>query len=433
MKTARFAIVAGMVLLAACGSDSADSTPSGPEVTFATQPPVVTDGAGSTLATGAEDTTAPASAPPVSEPLTTDASDTTPPVAEPLGDPTIALQPVATAAAPVDLAWRVGDPTMFVVEQDGLVRPLRDGTLGDPVLDITDLTTGDGEQGLLGLTFSPDGSLAYLDHTDNDGNTDIVEYAVAADGTFDPASRRVLLEIDQPYPNHNGGNVTIGPDGMLYIGMGDGGSADDPERHALNVSSLLGKILRIDPTPLSGSPYTVPADNPFVDVAGAAPEIWSVGVRNPWRFSFDSATGDLWIADVGQNQVEEIDVAWAADGAGRGVNFGWSAFEGNNRFNDDQPAEGVTFPVYEYQHGDDGCSVSGGAVYRGTGVPALAGWYVFADYCSGHITGLRMDGRALAASLLLGELGAATAVRTGPDGELYVLSGNGDIARIVAG
>ena len=427
------AAVAGLSLLAACNSDGADTAPTGPAVTFATQPPLATEPA----PTAAPDTvpatspvgTEPASTVAATAPIVTDAPTTT----APLGDAVIALQTIATASAPVDLAFRSGDDTMYVVEQDGLIRPLRGDALGDPVLDITDLTTASGEQGLLGLTFSTDGTHAYIDHTDNDGNTNIAEYAVAADGTFDTGSRRVLLTVDQPYGNHNGGNVVIGPDGMLYIGMGDGGSGGDPERRALNVSNLLGKILRIDPTPLSGSPYTVPADNPFVGVAGAKPEIWAVGVRNPWRFSFDPATGDLWIADVGQNATEEIDVAYAADGGGRGLNFGWSAWEASTRYNDDQPADGVTFPVFEYPHGDDGCSVSGGAVYRGAAIPALVGWYVFADYCSGHLTGLRMDGRTLAASLPLGSLTGAVAVRTGVDGELYVVSGNGEIARIVPG
>ena len=220
-----------------------------------------------------------------------------------------------------------------------------------------------------------------------------------------------MLTIDQPYGNHNGGNVTIGPDGMLYIGMGDGGSGGDPERRALNVTSMLGKILRIDPTPSAGAPYTVPPDNPFVGVDGARPEIWSVGVRNPWRMSFDPATGDLWFGDVGQGAIEEIDVAWAADGAGRGINFGWSAFEGSSRFNEDQPPDGATPPIYEYEHGEAGCSVSGGAVYRGAAIPALVGWFVYGDYCSGNLYALARrgpsGGRHSAAGQLAGDLGRA--------------------------
>jgi glucose/arabinose dehydrogenase len=350
-----------------------------------------------------------------------------------LGDPAIALDPIASFEQPVDLAWRVDDPTAFVVERVGRVVPMRDDTVGAPVLDITDLTEGEGEQGLLGLTFSVDGSLAYVNHTDDRGDTVIAEYSVDTDGTFDAESRRVLMTIEQPYGNHNGGNVTIGPDGMLYIGMGDGGSANDPERRSLNVTSLLGKILRIDPTPSDGMPYTVPADNPFVGVADARPEIWSVGVRNPWRFSFDSATGDLWIADVGQGELEEIDVAWAVDGGGRGLNFGWSAFEGTRRFNDDQQTEGVTPPIHEYEHGDLGCSISGGAVYRGSAIPALVGWYVWGDFCSGRIDGLRIENRSVAQVLPLASQEQNSAIRVGPDGELWAISIGGEVARIVAG
>ncbi|MEZ5251097.1 MAG: PQQ-dependent sugar dehydrogenase [Ilumatobacteraceae bacterium] len=242
-----------------------------------------------------------------------------------------------------------------------------------------------------------------------------------------------MLTVEQPYANHNGGGVVIGPDGMLYIGMGDGGAADDPERRSLDVSSLLGKMLRIDPRPAGDQPYSIPADNPFVDVPGARGEIWSVGLRNPWRFSFDAPTGDLWIADVGQNEVEEIDVAWAADGAGRGFNFGWSAFEGTRRFNEDQPADGAIPPIHEYEHGDRGCSVSGGARSRGAAIPELAGWYVYGDYCSGELWGLEIVDRGLGRVLPLAQQPEVVAVRVGPDGELWVVSIGGQIARIVPG
>jgi glucose/arabinose dehydrogenase len=415
----RLALAALLALVAtACGSDG-EPIATGPEVTFATA---------STVPLTAAPTTEPAATTPASTPVATEA-----PTTVPMGDPVVGLAAVGTFDQPVDLAWRVDDPTLYVVERTGRIVPVRDGTPGAPVLDITDLTEGQGEQGLLGLTFSADGTTAYVNHTDNGGDTVIAEYAVGADGTFDAASRRVLLTVEQPFPNHNGGNVTIGPDGMLYIGMGDGGAADDPQRASLNVSSLLGKILRIDPAPSDGQPYGIPTDNPFIGVDGARPEIWAVGVRNPWRFSFDSATGDLWIADVGQNVLEEIDVAWAADGGGRGMNFGWSAWEGSRRYNTDQSADGATPPIYEYEHGDAGCSVSGGAVYRGTAIPALVGWYVFADFCSGIVTGLRIADRAVAASLTLGQVPSAAAVRSGPDGELYVVSIEGPVSRLVPG
>ncbi len=419
-------LVAGLAL-AACGG--ADPIPAGPDVTFSTQPDAGPAATGGTAPSSAPDT-APDPAP-ATAPSSAPAAPTTSAV---LGDPTLRLEPLADVfEQPVDLAVRAGDPTAFVVERVGRVTPVRDGRAGEPVLDITDLTEGQGEQGLLGLTFSRDGTLAYVNHTDARGDTVVAEYTVATDGSFDPASRRVLLTVEQPYANHNGGDVTTGPDGMLYIGMGDGGAADDPERRSLNVSTLLGKLLRIDPTPSEGLPYTIPADNPFVGVEGARPEIWSVGLRNPWRFAFDPATDDLWIADVGQNELEEINVAWAADGGGRGVNFGWSAFEGTRRFNEDQPADGATPPLHEYEHGDRGCSVSGGARYRGAAVPALVGWYVYGDYCSGELTGVRLDGRDVAQVLLLGRQPQNVAVRVGPDGELWAVSIGGEVARLVAG
>ena len=434
------ALLVAAGLLAACASDDGDGTgATGPDVTFATTPSGAT-----TPATDAATTEAPASVPaatgspatepaPATSPPATAPASTMPPTTVSLGDPVVGTEPLGTFDQPTDIAWRAGDPTMFVVDQPGRVVPVRDGATGDPVLDITDLTSADGERGLLGLTFSPDGGFAYVDYTNGDGDTVIAEYAVADDGTFDAATPRVLLTIDQPYANHNGGNVAIGPDGLLYIGMGDGGSGGDPERHALDLSSLLGKILRIDPAPGDGVEYTVPPDNPFVGVDGALPEIWSVGLRNPWRFSFDGGTGDLWIADVGQGDWEEVDVARAAEGGGRGVNFGWSAFEGTHPFNTDQPTDGVTMPVYEYQHGDAGCSISGGAVYRGSQIPALVGWYVFGDYCSGRIVGLRLDGGALAQDLLLTEVANTTSVRAAPDGELYATSAGGAVVRLVAG
>jgi glucose/arabinose dehydrogenase len=247
------------------------------------------------------------------------------------------------------------------------------------------------------------------------------------------SSGRTVLTIAQPYPNHNGGNVAFGPDGRLYIGMGDGGAAYDPQRRALNTAALLGKILRIDPILHGDRPYTVPVDNPFRSTVGAAPEVWSIGVRNPWRFGFDPANGDLWIADVGQNQWEEVDVARAVDGAGRGTNFGWSAFEGTHRANTDQPTAGAQPPVYEYPHGDDGCSITGGAVYRGTSVPSLAGWYVFSDYCSGHVRAIPAAVGAAVVVVPLGTVAATSAVRNGPDGEVYVVSlAQGSVFRIGA-
>ncbi len=348
-----------------------------------------------------------------------------------MGDPQVELVTVTEVDAPVDLAWRGGDPTLYVVGQDGIITAVDAASgAGRPVLDITDLTEARSEQGLLGLDFHPAGDRAYVNYIDSNGDTVIAEFTVGADGTFDRDSERVLMVVDQPYANHNGGDLAFGPDGMLYIGLGDGGAGGDPERRALDVGTLLGKISRIDPTPSGDQPYTVPPDNPFVGTDGALGEIWSIGLRNPWKFTFDPVTHDLWIADVGQNQFEEVDfVAAPTDGsvAGRGVSFGWSAFEGNTRFNDDQAAEGHVPPVLTYSHAD-GCSISGGAPYRGAAIPDLWGGYVYSDYCAGTIWALDLAG---ARNLQLGSVDSVTAVVAGPDQEIYVLSATGSVNRIV--
>lgn len=353
-------------------------------------------------------------------------TDTTAPTGTPVsGTPRVTLSRISTVRDALDIAFRNGDTTQFVVSRDGFIAVIRNGVLADDhVLDISKTIVSGGEQGLLGLAFATDGKHAYVNFTNSDGNTIIAEYAVGSDGTFDPASQRQLLKIDQPYPNHNGGAIRVGPDGYLYIGTGDGGAGGDPERRALDTGDLLGKILRIDPTPSAGKPYTIPADNPFLRIQGARPEIWSIGLRNPWRFSFDRTTADLWIADVGQDTWEEIDVATAATGAGRGSNFGWSAFEGTHRFNADQSADGVTMPIFEYQHGDSGCSISGGVRYRGAKIPTLVGWYVFGDYCSGQLRALQINPDLTAGTTvtLATDIRGLASVAQGPDGELYVLS-----------
>ena len=351
----------------------------------------------------------------------------------PLGDPVVTLRQLGTFPQPVEVAWRPTDGLTYVVEQDGQVVIMTDGQPGAVALDMTDLTSADGERGLLGLAINAEGTLAYVDYTNNEGNTRIDEYAVGGDGIFDLASRREVLGFDQPYPNHNGGDIDFGPDHMLYISTGDGGSGGDPDRRALNLGEWLGKLLRIDPRPSADAAYTVPPDNPFVGVDGARPEIWAYGLRNPWRISFARSTGDLWIADVGQGQWEEVDVGWAADGGGRGLNFGWSAMEGNHRFNDDQSADGVTPPIHEYEHVGQDCSISGSALYRGAAIPALVGWYVFADYCSGQVVALQIADRTVVKQLSLGRAANITAVREGPGGELFVLTRDGPIYAVTPG
>ncbi len=362
-------------------------------------------------------------------PPATTAPPTEPP---PMGDPQVDFAQIARLDQPVDLAWRANDSALYVVEQPGRVTAIDATGATRAVLDVTDLTNAAGERGLLGLAFAPAGDLAYINYTDGSGDTVIAEMAVEVDGSVDRDTFRVVLTIDQPYPNHNGGDLEFGPDGMLYIGMGDGGSGGDPERRALDVTTLLGKLLRIDPRASGDQPYSVPPDNPFIGVDGARPEVFAIGLRNPWKFTFDLLTTDLWIADVGQNRMEEVNhVAAPADGsiAGRGASFGWSAYEGTDRFNDDQTADGHVAPVLTYVHGDDGCSISGGAPYHGAAIPALSSGYVYGDYCSGRVWALDLAGGR---NVMLADLDASvTAVVAGPDGELYVLDAGGPVLRIV--
>ena len=403
-----------IVISASCGSGSRSSV----DVTFHTE------------------SSPPSSLPPTGEsiipPTTIVPTSAATPATNPLGRPSVSLTELGTFDQPVGFAWRPTDGTSYVVEQAGRVVIMNDGKPGATALDMTDRTNASGEQGLLGLAINADGTFAYVDYTDNDGNTEIDEYAIRPDGTFDAATRRTVLAFDQPYPNHNGGALVFGPDHLLYIGTGDGGSENDPQRTALNLGEWLGKMLRIDPRPGDGA-YTVPPDNPFVGIAGVRPEIWSVGLRNPWRFSFDRQTGDLWIADVGQDTWEEVDVAWAADGGGRGMNFGWSAWEGKHRFNDDQSPAGATAPIYEYPHGDAGCSISGGVRYRGAAIPKLVGWYVYGDYCSGQVRALQITGNAVTDEVTLGKVASISAVTEAPDGELLVLSVAGPIYVVTPG
>jgi glucose/arabinose dehydrogenase len=340
---------------------------------------------------------------------------------------------------PVAMAVRKGDPTLYVIEKPGRVRAIRDGNLVDqPVLDITSRVDSSGnEQGLLGIAFSPDGTKLYLHFSSQpNGDTEVDEFAVAADGSVDPSSRRVVLTQAQPQSNHNGGQLVFGPDDYLYLGLGDGGGAGDQGTgHASggngqSLGTLLGKILRIDPTPTAGKAYTIPADNPFVNTAGARPEIWAFGLRNPWRFSFDKATGDLWIGDVGQNAYEEVDVAPRAAGGGKGVNYGWNVHEALHSYRDGN-APGAVDPVYELSHDGGNCSITGGYVYRGTKVPALRGGYLFADYCGGELRAITVQDGKVAQERVL-PVRAPTITSFGQDaaGELYVLSDGGGVYRV---
>jgi len=294
-------------------------------------------------------------------------------------------QPVDVAIAN-DRSGRV-----FVAEQAGQIRVVQDGALSDePFLDIRERVSSGGEQGLLGIAFHPDfpdEPRFFVDYTDVDGDTVVAEYRLDDENpeAADPATERVLLRIEQPFPNHNGGAVVFGPDGMLYIATGDGGSGGDPQGNGQRLDTLLAKVLRIDvdPTGGTGDPYDIPGDNPFRVEADARPEIWLTGLRNPWRMRFDELTGDLWIGDVGQGAWEEIDLAPAGVG---GLNFGWNRMEGFGCF---EPRNGcveagLTMPVAAYGH-DLGCAVIGGVVVRDPNQPLLDGRYIFSDSCSGDV------------------------------------------------
>jgi glucose/arabinose dehydrogenase len=300
------------------------------------------------------------------------------------------LEKIGDFDQPVYVTQPPGGGELYVVEREGSVRIVRDGQIvSTPALDIRDQVTADGEeQGLLSVAFPPDfqsSRLVYAYYTGNDQDQHVVEYSVGDDGSFEVGSERELLHMDDFASNHNGGLLLFGPDpGSLYIGTGDGGIADDPERNGQDLGSLLGKILRIDPRQAGSRPYT--PLGVFRGRPGARPEICNYGLRNPWRFSFDRGTAALLIADVGQNTQEEVDYVPAERACGN--NFGWSAFEGTNRLNEDQSAPNEVPPILTYGR-DEGCSVTGGYVVRDPSLPALEGRYVYGDYCAGELRSFR--------------------------------------------
>jgi glucose/arabinose dehydrogenase len=341
----------------------------------------------------------------------------------------LTFEEVATGLSnPLWITSPPGDSRLFVVEQTGTIRIVQDGALlPDPFLDISDrITTQGAEQGLLGLAFHPDyatNGAFYVYYTDTAGTVVVSRFGVSGDpNVADPASEVVTLTQAEPYPNHNGGAILFGPDGYLYLGIGDGGSAGDPQGNGQNLGTWLGKLLRIKPDPaaVTDAPqYAIPGDNPFVDTAGALPEVWSYGLRNPWRVSFDSATGDLWIADVGQNEWEEIDRA--AAGSPGGENYGWSIREGAHCFRAETcDTDGLIDPVAEYSH-SEGVSVTGGYVYHGTAIPELDGTYLYADFGTGLLWGLRPagDGTYVASAPIETGFNVAS-FGQGNDGELYL-------------
>lgn len=326
---------------------------------------------------------------------------------------------------------------LFIVEKTGAIRIVKDGTLlATPFLDLSAQVSAGSEQGLLGLAFDPNyasNGRFFVHYTDPDGNTRVSSFQVSANPDLANAgSEQVILTATQPYANHNGGQLVFGPDGLLYLGLGDGGSGGDPQGRGQDRSDLLGSILRLDVQ--AGSSYTVPPDNPFIGQAGVRPEIWSYGLRNPWRFSFDRGTGDLYIADVGESQFEEVDVSPAAGGAGKGVNYGWNIMEGKHCFGTGQCDQaGLTLPAYEYTHAQ-GCSITGGYVYRGSAIPALQGLYFFADFCQGWVRSFRYIGGVadeVTDWRVLQPGGSITSFGEDAAAELYLMTSSGRVLKIV--
>ena len=383
------------LLLSACSGDS-----DGPEGT--PQP----------TSSGAEETTEPA---PGTDTGETDAAG--PPGPPGRGGPLEIRKFVSGLEAPVHATAAPGEPDrLYVVEQLGRIRVVEGGRLlPEPFLDLVGSIAYGGEQGLLSVAFHPEyetNRLFYVNFTDPEGDTRVKEYR--AEGA-QPVETREVLYVPQPYANHNGGQLVFGPDGLLYVGMGDGGSGGDPENRAQDLSSRLGKLLRLD-----------------VDTPGADWELVGLGLRNPWRFSFDRVTGDLWIGDVGQNAIEEVDFV-AADQVGEVHNFGWDVFEGSEPFEDKPltPTGAVVGPITEYTH-DDGCSITGGFVYRGAAVRRQAwGRYFFGDYCSGRIWSVAREGRRVSRRGHPFEVADLTSFAEDSQGELYILSAGGTIFRLV--
>jgi len=346
-------------------------------------------------------------------------------------------QEIGTMPGAVDLIQRdIADSFFYVVSRFGTIQRWHpDGTVIDTVLDISSATTSEGERGLLGLAFRQIDEQweAFINFTDLSGDTVISRFDVNPDGSFQVSNRPTgakIIKIAQPYSNHNGGAVVVGPDNMLYIGTGDGGSSNDPERRALDTGELLGKILRINP---QKSGYDIPVDNPFVNTPNARGEIWSIGLRNPWRFNFD-VFGNIWIADVGQNKWEEVNASpgTAKTPGGKGKSFGWSAYEGSHAFNTDVESPSAVAPVFEYEHTDGACSISGGAIGTNTATAGRAGWYFFGDYCTGTMTAILTDGTSTVASeTVLKDLGNITAVRSTFNG-MFVISLEGTVRRVIS-
>ena len=447
-------IAAACVLTAACGSTNASPVTSESLATV-TGTKIPGEASSPTPASDMDETSDPDTA--MSEPQVIETADPEPTT---LSTSTVVPEsPTATATPVLDVdprsvtrqnvtsldgaiavAVRPGTNQVFIGRQTGEVHELtpqgdRWGTAQEPVFSLVDRTIANKERGLLGFTFSPDGAFMYVAWTDrsNDANV-LTEYAVNESG-IDASSERVVLVVDQPFRNHNGGNVAFGPDGYLYYGLGDGGSGGDPLGHGQNTNTLLGSIVRIDPTARDAGAYGIPPDNPFVN-GGGAPEIFIVGARNPWRFSFDQATGDLWIADVGQDQFEEINRFNAADGGGLGANLGWNYREGFVAYRENSPkpvsaAGPFTDPLFAYPHEEGRCSVTGGMVYRGEALPQLHGAYIYGDFCSGEVFALSADGATNIRLAVSVQRNTLASFGSDPTGEIWILTLSGDVVQLI--
>jgi glucose/arabinose dehydrogenase len=370
--------------------------------------------------------------PPAGDPPTEDPPTEDPPIDPPVDPPPpssdeIVLTEVASGLSrPIQLLSAPGDDRLFIVQQRGLIRVLSGGQLQPtPYLDLGGQLSGGSEQGLLGMAFHPDfqaNGFAYVNYTDTSGDTRVVRYAEQGDGlSLDPGSAKQILFVDQPAGNHNAGQLLFGPDGMLYVPLGDGGSSGDPQGNGQNRNTLLGAILRIDVD--SGDPYAIPPDNPFAS-GGGRPELWAYGVRNPWRNDIDAEGGYMYVADVGQNTWEEVSVVALGEA---GVNFGWNVTEGPECFRSATCAdEGFQSPAVFYDHGD-GCSITGGHVYRGQAIPDLTGVYFYSDFCSGWLRSFRWDPGSGTAQdqkeWSIPSLGSVYSFGKDGNGELYILAG----------
>ncbi len=399
-----------LIMVACDGSSDPDPTPAEP--TPATVTPSATLGPGET-------------------------PEPTPTPAEPGEIPDLTLEPVVSGLARPTFLTHAGDGSgrLFVLEKPGLIRIIQNGSLlSEPFLDIrTVVHDGGNEQGLLGLAFHPDyasNGRFFVAYTTTNTNS-VAEYRVTSNpNVADPASGKVLIAAPDQYSNHNGGMLAFGPDGYLYIAMGDGGSSGDPLNSGQSLDTLLGKILRIDID--SGNPYSIPASNPFVGESGANGEIWAYGLRNPWRFAFDRETGDLWIADVGQNRLEELNFQPGSSAGGE--NFGWNIMEASDCFRPQSGCDqsGLVLPIFEYTHGQ-GCSITGGYVYRGAAMPGLRGTYLFTDYCTGNLWATQRAGGEFTTEQIGKIPGGISSFGESEDGELYLVNDpDGVIYRLVA-